>query len=329
MRRKATYTFFIALFLLVGSVSVVAQNAEAEAVIDNTAIRIGEQCTLKLFVRYNEGTKKSTVVWPLINDTLAKNIEFLSNDTVSTKLVDRASVLYEQKCSWVLTCFDSGTWVIPGVPLIVDKDTVWTEPVELYVNTVPVDTTKPIKDIADIYDVPAPPPELNESNAAMWWCIGGSILVLTSIVLFLLLRKKKTPPVVAAPIGHILLPHEVLLNQLNEMYVNKPWKDGNQKKHHTHLSELMRGWVVERFRFHAREMTTFEIVLKLRRAPDAGNKTADLEHVLRTADLVKFAKAQPDDFVNEKCIEHAIEYVKSTSFQTVHFSIPPINPMNQ
>lgn len=326
---KVKYILLYFFFILFGAGNAVAQNPTAEAVLDNSSIRIGEQCTLKLFVRYNEGTKKKNVIWPAINDTLARNIEFKTSDTISVKLVDRASVLYEQKCSWVVTCFDSGSWVIPGVPFIVDKDTVWTNPLELYVNTVPVDTTKPIKDIADIYEVPGPPPVPGNNSSAMWWWIGGALIVIAAIVLFLLLRKKKTEPIVPVPVGHVLLPHEVVLQQLNEMYITKPWRDGDSKKHYTNLSEIMRGWLVERFRIHAREMTTFEIMYRLRRAPDSGNKTSEIEHVLKTADLVKFAKATPDDYVNDKCIEHAIEFVQSTSFATVHIPVPPPKTFNQ
>jgi hypothetical protein len=310
---RRIYILLFFLFPLCEGATLFGQNPTSEATVDRRSIRIGEQFNLKLLVRYNEGTEKSKVTWPVLDDSLEQHIEVLSHDTITSKLVDRASVLYEQKSTYILTCFDSGTWIIPAVPFIVNDDTTWTQPIELYVNTVPVDTTKPIRDIADIYDVPAPPENPDESNAAMWWWIGGSILLVTAIVVFLLVRRKKTAPILPAPVGHVLQPHEILIQQLNEMYVTKPWRNGDEKKHYTALSEIMRSWVVDRFRFHAREMTTFEIVARLRRTPDRGNKTSELEHVLKTADLVKFAKAVPDDYVNEKCIEHAIQFVQSTA----------------
>jgi len=319
--KKFIYIFF---FSLLFAASLHAQNVTAEAQLDRYAIRIGEQCTLKLFVRYTEGTAKAVVTWPVIDDSITTHIEFSGPDTVSTTLVDRVSVMYEQKCSWVLTSFDSGLWVIPPVPFVVNNDTVWTNMIELYVNTVPCDTSQPIKAIAGIYEVP-PPPKLAEDNSiSIWWWIGGGLLLITGIILFLLSRKKKAPPVAETTVPHhVLLPHEVVLQKLHEMAINKPWRNGNMKGHYTELTELMRGWVVERFRFPAMEMTTYQIMMRLRRMPDSGNKTSELEHVLRTADLVKFGKQVPDEFVNEKCIQNAIDFVMSTSFATVQMPPPP------
>jgi hypothetical protein len=321
--KKIRHIFFF-LLIYCSAQSLFAQNTTCEATLDRYACRIGERCTLKLAVRYTEGTTKANVEWPVVDDSLAPPIEIASQDTVSIKLVDRASVLYEQVCKWEITCFDSGLWVIPPVPFVVNQDTVWTETMELYVNTVPCDTSKPIRPIAGIYDVPPPPPDLDESSISIWWWIGGGLLILAGLVFFFLNRKKKKPvEVVPQHVGHVLLPHERILQQLNEMAIKKPWRDGNMKGHYTALTELMRGWVVDRFHFSAMEMTTYQIMMRLRRMPDSGNKTSELEHVLRTADLVKFGKQVPDEYVNEKCIQHAIDFVMSTSFTTVQFSPPP------
>lgn len=321
---KTNRNIFLFLLILCSAPALFAQDVSCEASLDRYAIRIGERCTLKLAVRYTEGIAKANVTWPVIDDSLAAPIEVASQDTVSIRLVDRASVLYEQKCQWEITCFDSGLWVIPPVPFIVNKDTVWTETMELYVNTVPTDTTKPIRPNAAIYDVPPPPPDTNEGSISAWWWIGGGLIVIIGVLLFLLTRKKKQDAAaVQQPVGRALFPHELVLQQLNAMAVNKPWRDGNIKGHYTNLTEVMRGWVVERFHFAAMEMTTYQIMMRLRRMPDSGNKTSELEHVLRTADLVKFGKQVPDEYVNEKCIQHAIDFVMSTSFTTVQLMPPP------
>jgi hypothetical protein len=75
--------------------------------------------------------------------------------------------------------------------------------------------------------------------------------------------------------------------------------------------------VVERFHIPAHEMTTWQVIYRLRRAPDSGNKISELEHVLKTADLVKFGKLIPESYISEKCIEHSISFVESTAFTTV------------
>lgn len=323
MKKLKHILFFLLVFC--SAESAFAQSAvNCEALLDRYAMRIGERCTLKLAIRYTEGTAKANVEWPVIDDSLCPPVEFVWRDTTSTKLVDRASVLYEQKCQWELTCFDSGVWVIPPVPFVVNGDTVWTEYLELYVNTVPVDTLQPIKPNVAIYDVPPPPPPAEKSYAALWWWFGGALVFTAALVTFLVMRKrKKQAELVPQTIGHVPQPHERILALLNDMAIKKPWQNGDIKTHYTNLTELMREWVVERFHFPAMEMTTYQIMLRLRRMPDSGNKTSELEHVLRTADLVKFGKQNPDEFVNEKCIQHAIDFVMSTSFTTVHIAPPP------
>lgn len=321
--QKRLFHILVVLLLCGSGTGIHAQNPTAEALLDRYSMRIGEQCTLKLFIRYTEGTAKASVKWPVIDDSLNPQITFLWQDTTSVKLVDRASVMYEQKSQWTLTCFDSGVWVIPPVAFVVNDDTAWTQALELYVNTVPVDTTQPIKPIAGIYDVP-PPPKINEASSYFWWWIGGGIVLLTALIFFFALRRKSEEPLPSAPAAHVPLPHERILQQLNEMAINKPWRNGDLKAHYTILTELMRGWVVERFRFPAMEMTTYQIMMRLRRTPDSGNRTSELEHVLRTADLVKFGKSVPEEYVNEKCIQNAIDFVMSTSFATtIHLPPPP------
>lgn len=318
--------FFFVLLILSSAQSLLAQNVSCEATLDRYSMRIGERCTLRLAVRYTEGTAKAKVMWPLVDDSTAAPIEVLWGDTISTKLMDRASVLYEQKSQWELTCFDSGSWTIPPLQFIVNNDTVWTDMMELYVNTVPTDTTKPIKDIAGVIDVPPPPPPIDEGISPWWFYIGGAFLIGAALIFYFVRKRKTLEVAVPQQVGHVPLPHELLINKLNEMAVNKPWRNGNMKGHYTELTELMRGWVVERFHFSAMEMTTYQIMMRLRRMPDSGNKTSELEHVLRTADLVKFGKQTPDDYVNEKCIQHAIDFVMSTSFASVvHMPPPPTN----
>jgi hypothetical protein len=148
------------------------------------------------------------------------------------------------------------------------------------------------------------------------------------LVLFFVLRRKKKAAEVPVQPAHVVLPHERILQLLNEMAVKKPWRDGNLKGHYTILTELTREWIVERFHFPAMEMTTYQIMMRLRRMPDSGNKTSELEYVLRTADLVKFGKQTPDEYVHERCIQDAIDFVMSTSFTTVNVTPSPPNYFN-
>ncbi|HEU4719071.1 MAG TPA: BatD family protein [Bacteroidia bacterium] len=303
--------FFTCIFSCAG---LHAQRVEAEAVLDRTNFRIGEQVNLKLAVHYMEGSQKSVVTWPEVSDTLVKGVEIVKDDSIHTKLVNRASVLYEQAKTLVITAFDSGNYTIPALRFIVDRDTVMTDPVAFYVATVPVDTTKPIRDIKDIYsDIPDAPPVNEGKSSSPWiWIVSGllSLLLIAGVIYFA--TRKKTAPVPLQPARH-LFPHEKVLEMLAELGRRKPWLHGELKPYHVALTEIMRGWLVERFGIHAREMTTAEIIRVLSAMRNDPGNIMKLERVLRTADLVKFAKEIPADEENESSLSLAMSFVQATA----------------
>jgi hypothetical protein len=306
--------FFLAgIFLLFSVSSVIAQRVEAEAILTNNQIRIGEQVQLKLAVRYMEGSQKSVVTWPLLKDTITGKIEIIKADTIVTILANRASVLYEQSRLITITAFDSGSYTIPPQQFIVDKDTVQTDPLLFYVTSIPVDTTKPIKDIKGIYDVPAAP-VIAEAGTNWWiWTIGALLILGAAFTVYYFTRKKDLEPEPVPVISRRILPHEKYLEQLAELGRKKPWMHGELKQYHIALTEILRSWLVERYRMHAKEMTTTEIIRILHSLRADSSSIMQLERVLRLADLVKFAKGIPHDEENENNINLAINFIQATA----------------
>lgn len=302
-----------------------AQRPDAEAVLQKTQIRIGEQVELKLAIRYNEGTRKSNVTWPSLQDTIIRGLEIVKLDTLHTILANRSSVLYEQSRTMLITAFDSGMYVIPPQRFVVDNDTAETLPLTLFVVSVPVDTTKPIKDIKEIYAVPpAPPPlEKNEPLAWYWYVIGGAVVLALLLFLYFITRKKQNLPVLPS-FSRQLLPHEKVLEQLAELGRKKPWLHGELKQYHIALTTILRSWAVERFRIHAREMTTGEIIHALYSQRANSTAVMQLERILRTADMVKFAKGIPPAEENENVLQLAINFVEATAVYP-----EPLNPSQQ
>jgi hypothetical protein len=310
--QKRTAIFFILLFF--SGKLLLAQNADAEAVLMKREIKIGEQVELKLAVRYQEGTKKSIVTWPDLQDTLTRGIDIVKLDSIHTILANRASVLYEQSRSIYITAFDSGMYVIPAQKFIVDNEEVETLPQLLHVVSIAVDTTKPIRDIKDIYDVPPPPPLVEENQPIpwWWWATGGVILLGIVALIYFLTRKNKNLPVLPS-FSKQLHPHEKVLEQLAELGRRKPWMHGELKEYHMALTEILRSWVVERYRIHAKEMTTGEIIFTLKGLRADPTALMYLEKVLRTSDMVKFAKAVPANEENENVLQLAMNFVQATA----------------
>ncbi|MGL4599448.1 MAG: hypothetical protein ACRCYO_18135, partial [Bacteroidia bacterium] len=241
------FSVFLLFCALLVSSHVFAQvRVEAEATLDKKEIRIGEQTKLNLRLNYREGSQKSVVIWPVLNDSLAYGIEKLSGDSIKNKLVDKNSVLYEQTQSFTVTSFDSGVYQVPAIRFIVDQDTVYSLPLELRVQTIPVDTTLPIKDIKTIAEVPPPPPL--PPDYSLWYWIGGGLCVLSllSFIIYRVVKNRKNRPKVVAVPERVLLPHEQALEELQRLRVERAWEHGNLKQYHTRLAEILRDYVAAR-----------------------------------------------------------------------------------
>jgi hypothetical protein len=316
-----TRTALLFILLLLTGKFVFAQRADAEAVLVKDEIKIGEHVELKLAIRYQEGSHKTIVTWPEFRDTLTLGVEIVKADSIHTILANRASVLYQQSRSLFITAFDSGMYIIPAQKFIVENDTVETLPQWLHVVSVAVDTTKPIKDIKEIYDVPPPPPLVEADTPIAWWvwALCGAVVIGIVALVYFLTRKNKNLPVIPS-FSRQLLPHEKVLEQLAELGRRKPWMHGELKEYHMALTEILRSWIVERYLIHAKEMTTGEILQKLHAHRVDASAVMQLTRVLRTADLVKFGKETPAPEENENVLQLAMNFVEATAI----YPEPPI-----
>lgn len=319
--KSKIHLLFSLLFFLSNTIS--AQRAEAEALLMQTKLKIGEQTELKFSVSYHEGTKKTKITWPNLKDTLSYGLEIIKIDSITTILISKSSVLYQQTRSVNITAFDSGTYVIPSQTFIINNDTVYTNKLLLIVTTVPIDTTQPIKDIKDIYEVPAAPIEKTKYSVLKWLGISGGFLILIGIILFLYFSNKKNKSIPIESKVIAIPPHEKTLALLAALGEKKPWLHGELKIFHITLTEILRNWLVTRYQIHALELTTEEIINTLLKLQSNSAVTQKLQSVLRKSDRVKFAKEILNPEENENCLELAINFVKTTAI----YPEPIISPL--
>ena len=82
----------------------------------------------------------------------------------------------------------------------------------------------------------------------------------------------------------------------------------------------MRGYIEERFNTHALELTTDELLTKVQLTKDLQPYYTTLSIILHTADLAKFAKAQPLPQEHTEAMENAIQFVKSSKLIIIPIS---------
>ena len=271
------YGLFIVLIWAVQTVF-----AQVQLKVDTTQIRIGEQ------IHYELSTEKQPkVVFPqLVLDSL-KKVEVVREfpiDTLKNRLYKR----------YLLTSFDSGSYVIPGQQVMIDNKQYITDSLLINVGTVAVDTTKqglfPIKPIYK-----APPKAWQEYLYILWWIL--AILALILLIWWLAFRSKKVIQWRPKP---ILTPFDIALNQLKTLDDKNLLSQQKIKEYYTELTDIVRNYIEQDLKISAMEVTSDELVALLKKTnkyKKLGISREQINHLqlfLQNADLVKFAKAKPE-----------------------------------
>lgn len=304
--RKTLYIFT----LLLSCIQLSAQTTNVSAVIDTNSILIGEQTTIELKINYRLDGEKVAIQFPLLKDTINEFVEIVSSSPIDTVYPDETDLaIIEQSQKIVITSFDSGYYAIPPFQFIVQGDTLESEAILLEVQNVVVDTSQAIFDIKKPLDEPFSILDWVKEN---WKILAGVLILLILITLVIVYFITKKPAPVQEIVKPIIPAHITALQKLEEIKGQKLWQAGKVKLYHSHISEILRDYIEQRFQVNALEETTAEILHGLRLHSINQELMNKLSQTLTLADLVKFAKEQPLPNENDMSIINAIEFVNST-----------------
>ncbi len=119
-------------------------------------------------------------------------------------------------------------------------------------------------------------------------------------------KIKKSPPA-----------HIIALEKLSKLKAEKIWREGKVKEFQSQLTYILREYLENRYKIQALEQTTGEIVHSLQKIK-LDNKDIDtIKNILQIADMVKFAKAKPEEDINERFLNETIDFVERTKAVTV------------
>ncbi|MEZ4806492.1 MAG: hypothetical protein R2815_03335 [Flavobacteriales bacterium] len=279
--------------------------------LDTARIRIGEQVTLLMEV---EGPRADAIQWPAFNDTISRHIEVISDSGVDTLLragrTDHLELLRELK----LTSFDTGRWTIPPYRFTIGGKPLETVALTLEVLPVALDSTLLVHDIREIYTVPFSIRYWLRTHWE-WFAYGAGALVLAALILWWALRERPAPITAPVPVEEIPL-HERVLAELRALGEQRLWQHGAHKEYQSRLTDVLRGYIEARYKVPALERTTEELMHELRVSPLTRDQQTMLGNLLRSADMVKFAKALPSPAENEQMMNAAVAFVLETKAAT-------------
>lgn len=289
-----------------------------EAKLDTAHILIGQQ--VQLTVRCTAASS-ARVDFPFYQsqDTLTQGVEVISNSAIDTARIDegRRTTLTRR---YTITSFDSALYNLPPFELTVDgKRYRSTGRIGLKVSTVPVDTVH-IDRFSGPHDV------VDMAFTFTWRQTGMCLLALFLAVMAIILFVRLTDPRLITRRVVIPPPTPAHVTALSAIHRIKDAPSAS-KAYYMQLTEALRTYVEQRFSLNAREMTTAEIIEALT-AVDQTEALAELQEVLSTADLVKFAKYEPDLSRQDRDLTEALRYIETTKHIPTEKPAPRIEYVN-
>lgn len=284
--------------------------------LSKDSILIGDQVALK--AKFSVPSDALLQVSPY-SQALAQDTTFNGGvEIVREFVLDTISIkngISELSANVLLTSFDSGSYKLPK-PIIITAgkdggiDTLNLEESLLYVNTIQIDTAsfKP-------FDIKGQEKYPITFKDVLPWIL---ILLAVAVVVWGVLRYIKMRRQQKDFFGKSLVKepaHIVALKKLDKLRTEKLWQGGKEKAYYTGITDVLREYIETRYGFGAMEKTSAEIIEAL------GDKKLDtkiytsLDEMLRTADLVKFAKYTPSADENENAIPVAVNFVNFAYMQ--------------
>lgn len=253
------------------------------------------------------------VEWKQFGDTLSKSIDVINIEDVKTTAINNSdNVIMTQNLT--LTSFDTGYVYVPEIAITYSKSlqdsiryTLRTDEKELYVTTVAVDTTEAFRPIKGVMRQ-----GLTAKELFPWIAI---VIIIAGIVYLIIYLKKhkKTKDVVVEEKKKPTIPAIITARaKLAEMKDNEVWNTPQTKDYYTDLTDIAREYLEGQFEIDAIEMTTDEIMEAVNKL-DLNNLTkSKLQDTLTTADLVKFAKANPSAEQNKQSFSDINNFVEDS-----------------
>lgn len=285
--------------------SVSAQPLVIKAVMDSTHIFIGHQTQIHVEVAAN---KNQPLQIPVITDTLMNGVEVLSASKIDT--ADLGNNRIQLKYHYLITSFDPALYLLPPFKVTAGADTAYSESLALNVSTLPVDTVS--KQFYDIKGVIQPKLVWTDYLPLIIEIILGlGLLALIAFIIYRRINNRTIIPFLKKEEPYIP-PYERAIKGLDEVKAQKLWQMGKVKEYHSDITDILRKYIDERFDVPAPEMTSGEILDKIKGYSDVDTSCDNLKQILILADFVKFAKYNPLPDENELSLMNAYLFVNHT-----------------
>ena len=278
-----------------------------EASIDSVQMMVGEQTGYHISATVKPNQRVVFPQWKP-QQMIAPGVEVV--EAPRTDTVDANDGFIKITQHLVLTSFEDSLHYIPKQNVKIDGRTLQTKNLALKVLTVEVDTLHPNQFFGQ-KDVQENPFVWEEWRDLLFAALLAVVLYVLCWLAYIRLKSNK-PFQFKVKIVKKIPPHQKALKVIENLKTtpsNSP--EGGEKAYYTQLTDAIRVYIEERFGFSAMEMTSAEIIERLRQEND-DEKLQELTSLFETADLVKFAKYTVGMSENDRNLVSAIDFINTT-----------------
>lgn len=308
MKRMIVYILFLIGFYS----SSTGQDIRVTASFDTSRIFIGDQLKYSLSIEQPDNVILNL---PLFKDTLVKNIEVISGPVTDTVKNEKGTLIIKQE--YLITSFDSGRYQVrPVFAELKGSDGIkrfysdYSYLEVLRPDIAPADTTLKIYDIISPYRAPVTIGEI------LPWVLGLIAAVVIAYFAIKYIKKLRKEPSETEIIVLKDPAHVIALRELEQLKELRLWQKGEVKQYYSSLTEILRKYLENRFSVFSLELTTSETLDALLKTGFRKDKSyEDLKTVLSGADMVKFAKYNPEPTENEAYFQTAWDFIIETKME--------------
>lgn len=287
----------------------------ARAQLSATNLFIGDKFELEVKISAPPGTEVSKGGLQSSNaddnqevGMLPPSVEIIAAKDLNT-IAETPELLLDQK--WELQVFDTGYIFIPELAFPFKLagssryDTAYTEALLLTVRGVPLNDESELMPIKPI---------IKEGlNWQDFWPLYLALLLLIGGIGFWRYHKYRKEQEVEAPPPPPKPAYILALEKLQDLEAQELWQQGEIKPYYSALSRILRVYLEDRFHIPALESTTKQITRALATKADfKADQSVELSELLQLSDLVKFARAEPDENLHQRGLERIRTFVERT-----------------
>lgn len=261
--------------------------AQTEVTIsaDTLEVRLAEQINLEIVIK---SAKQARVQFPPFQ-------EFIPFEVIDSSDIDTfiSANLYTYTKTYKIIYFDPGQFTLPQQKLFIDGELFSTDSLIIQVNDIVVDTLEqplfPIKTILPMI-----------RNTTGWWKPYAIGFLIFSLLVCLYIFVIKTQKHIRSKRAK-LPPFERAIQALHALEFKQLDKQEAYKDYYSEMTDIVRNYLDDETKIDALESTSDELILKMEMLRDSGNLKLSSEtmeqlyDVLSTSDLVKFARALPEE----------------------------------